>query len=231
MDTLTELLQNKTLSEWFESLAFQPKIFHPDFSFVNQSAINVCIGLCVLFFLLMRLAFPIHRLCRYTLRDFTNTCFTVHAWYTFLIWLVMLVEGGVQERFIVLTMGLNVSLVMLNRRLACACDRAMEKRIGEDLYRKAMDDAITLYQVNEAQCREVISDFRVIRSFLTLVGGELNYRQIHDPLLRSENGQHAFNDLVARHRLHRNLLDAPHLHQNLCNWRNYGKKEDVEEED
>jgi hypothetical protein len=225
MEQIVTSVNNTRLSEWLETLhkiQFEPKIFHPEFSLFNQSTINVCFGVFIFGLLLLRRAFPARSFCRSTLKDFIQTCLNVHLWHSLLIWLAMVLEGKPQERNTILAIGLSVFLYAVNNASAAACDAIAETRAKEEVYRRAIDDALILYGVSEAYCREVISDGNVVRSFLTLVHNELNLRNIHDSVERTEHGKLAFEDLLARHRLHQNLVNSPHIHNNYNNWRNYG---------
>lgn len=226
-----------TLIGWFEfleSTQFEPKIFHPDFSLVNLAGANVCIGACVFLLLLVRRCFPMAGLCRHSLREATRMGLSLHTSLSLLIWVAMLVEGKAHERATILAMGINVFLVVWNRALTIVCDSLLERRLKELAYRKAIDDAVVLYDISEAHCKEVVTDARTLRSFLTLIHNELNHRGVHDSVQRALNGKKAFDDLVARERLHRSMIDSPHIQENMSNWRKFmalGKKDDDDEEE
>lgn len=145
----------------------------------------------------------------------------------------MVIEGRtvIYERSTVLAMGINVFLLIWNRVLLTTCEALLQRRLRELAYRRAMDDAVVLYSVNEAHCKEVITEAHVLRSFLTLIHNELNHRGIHNATERAINGKKAFDSLIARERLHRSMIDSPHIQENLSNWRKFMILGDEEEED
>ena len=205
--------------EFLQSSQFEAKIFHPDFSLVSFAGINVGIGVCVFVLLVLRRCFPMMALCRHTLKEATAMGLSLHISLSLLVWMAMLVEGKAYERSTVFAMGMNMFLFVWNRSLIATCDALLDRRLKELAYRKAIDDAVVLYGISEAHCKEVITDARVIRAFLTLIHNELNHRGIHDSSQRGLNGKKAFDNLVARERLHRSMIDSPHIQENLSNWR------------
>lgn len=224
------------ISEWLQVLhetSFETKIFHPDFSLVSLAGVNVCIGLGIVCFLGLRWCFPMMSLCRHLLREVTQTGHTLHSCLLFLIWLAMVIEDRVTyERSTVVAMGVNVFLLLWHRSLLVTCETVLQRSLRELAYRKAMDDAVVLYGVSEAHCKEVITEAHVLRSFLTLIHNELNHRGIHGATERATNGKKAFDSLVARERLHRSMIDSPHIQENLSNWRKFmilGDEEDDNE--
>jgi len=193
-----------TLIVWFDYgkaqyLAYDIKIFHPDFSTSILSHINVAMGLFVLLALWLRYWFPLMR-GRDTLQHAQN----LHLWASFVVWLFTLQEGGSA-----LDMGLNFALHLINRNLSRGADEALEQHLKKIAYRQVMDDAVQLYGVNEAHCRDVISDERIVRSFLKMVAAKLNHNGIQDSQERHDTGNRYFNDLLAKERLHRELIDLP----------------------
>jgi len=222
------------LVEWFEFLEggqFEPKIFHPDFSLVNLAGLNVCIGAGVFLLLLVRRCFPMMALCRHSLREATGMGLSLHTSLLLLIWVAMLVEGKGHERNTVFVMGVNVFLFLWNRGLVIACDALLDRRLKELAYRKAIDDAVVLYGISEAHCKEVVTDARMVRAFLTLIHNELNHRGVHDSNQRALDGKKAFDSLVARERLHRSMIDSPYIQENLSNWRKLMVLGDEDEEE
>ena len=223
------------IGEWLQVLhesSFETKIFHPDFSLVSLAGLNVCIGLCISGFLVIRWCFPMISPSRHLLRGASHTGHTLHSCLSLLIWLAMVIEGRVvvHERSTVLAMGINVFLLVWNRALLTTCETVLQRRLMELAYRKAMDDAVVLYSVSEAHCKEVITEAHVLRSFLTLIHNELNHRGIHTATERATNGKKAFDSLVARERLHRSMIDSPHIQENLSNWRKFMVLGDEEED-
>lgn len=210
----------------------QKKILHPDFSLALQSGLNVCFGVFILSLLLLRYTVFSSNV---RLKEFTQTCMTLYVWHSFSIWVAMVVDEGKpdENRNTVLTMGLNVFLYWLNSAFAVHCDSLevkkkndveaqMLKKAKEEAYTSALEDAVSLYGVNEAYCKEIITDGKVMRSFLMLVRDELDKRNIHDASERTVGGKEALEDLLARERLHQKLINSPHVNDNLTNWTKYG---------
>lgn len=211
--------------EWLNTLqSFEPKIFHPDFSLLNQSGIAVCIGIFVFILLVIRRVFPLAILSRYYLKVIASQALSLYGWYCFVIWIAMLSEDKQDRKWSILTMGVNMFLYTLNHSLTSSCDSLVRRRVKEEFYKKALDEAVSLYAINATQCREVTSDGKVLRSFLTLVHNELTLKGVNTREERLENGKQAFTDLLMRERLHQNLIGSP-LVQNLNHWRGHGEQQ------
>lgn len=202
----------------FDGVQFEPKIFHPEFSLVTLAGINVFIGCFILVLLALRRCFPMNTCCRFSLREFTTPWLSLHASLSFAIWLGMLLDARSHDRSTIVAMGINVFLYLINRVCLADCDRVLEARLRKTHYDKAMDDSVMLYGMKEIQCKEVITDGRILRSFLTVINLELNRKHIHDSEGRHTQGHRMFEDLLARERLHNELIHSPHVPDQLDQW-------------
>lgn len=216
LDTLKTVMQGK---EWLEYLKTQyiecdVKIFHPDFSTSILSHLNVGLGFLLLFMLLVRYTFPLAP-GREALRNICGQANALHLWTSFAVWLFTIQEGGSS-----LDMGLNFGLFICHSKLIRSADEVLERHLKMLAYRKTMDDAVVLYGINEAHCRDVVTEEPMLRSMLTMIDTNLNHKGIQGAADRHEQGNLLFDGLLGRERLHRQLLNAPHINDTLLTWLN-----------
>ena len=81
-----------------------------------------------------------------------------------------------------------------------------------------MDDAVVLYGISETHCKTVITEEPVLRSILLLIERKLNYRGIYTAELRHQHGNRFFEELLAKERIHRDLLAGQHINETLLPW-------------
>lgn len=198
---------------WIESVKkIEMKIFHPDFSPSILSNINVGLGVFLLLLLVIRRYWPFIT-GRDSLYSLTHHFHGLHLWTAFIMWFFTVLEGG-----LALDTGLNFILCLLNTALIQSADNAATKHTKETIYRELMNEAIILYGINEAHCRDVVSDHRILRSILTMVDTNLTFNNINAADERHTQGNKLFDDLLGRERLHNQLISSPTMNDTLIQW-------------
>jgi hypothetical protein len=129
------------------------------------------------------------------------------------MWFLTLKENGSS-----LDTGLNFLLYVCHISLIQSADINIERYLKESLYNRAIQEAIALYDVNEAHCRDVVSDERILSSILTMVNANLNFNNINAAESRRIKGNVLFEELLSRERLHKQLISSPIMTDSLLQW-------------